>query len=147
MAYLSCTHFSHFHHSALSEVIGSPLPYDNILELRDRMWEISPTLVRFDVTESTSSEIALSGLKVLADKTTGAKISGAAFRKPITNFYQTDPISRAYVLVIFAFQVILTKPYVFSSVTMAQCTRAFVKGENYGFSDVGTSSQPQAAFA
>ncbi|TFK32160.1 NADH-ubiquinone oxidoreductase [Crucibulum laeve] len=111
---------------ALSEVVGSPLPYDDILELRDRMWEISPTLVRYDVTEPTSTDIALAGLKALAAKTTGAKISGAAFRKPISNFYQTDPISRA-------------------SVTMAQCTRAFVKGENYGFSDTGKGSQ--AAFA
>ncbi|KAF9237136.1 Ndufs1, NADH-ubiquinone oxidoreductase 75kD subunit (775) [Melanogaster broomeanus] len=72
---------------ALSEVVGVPLPYDDVLHLRDRMWEISPTLVRHDVTEPTSV------------------VSGAPFKKPITNFYQTDPISRA-------------------SVTMAQCTRA-----------------------
>lgn len=31
------------------------------------------------------------------------------------------------------------------SVTMAQCTRAFVKGDNYGFSDVGRGAE--AAFA
>lgn len=31
------------------------------------------------------------------------------------------------------------------SVTMAQCTRAFVKGENYGFGEVGQA--PEAAFA
>lgn len=80
---------------ALSEVIGAPLPYSETLELRDRMWEISPALVRYDITEKTSSEIALAGFKAIKERTAGAKIGGAAFKKPITNFYQTDPISRA----------------------------------------------------
>lgn len=83
--------------SALSEVVGSPLPYDDVLSLRDRMWEISPTLIRYDVTEPTSVDVALAGLKTLADSTASAKVSGAAFKKPIDNFYQTDPISRACV--------------------------------------------------
>lgn len=81
--------------SALSEVIGSPLPYDDILTLRDRMWEISPTLVRYDITEPTSAEVALAGLRTLAAKAAGVKLSGVVFQKPISNFYQTDPISRA----------------------------------------------------
>ncbi|KII91867.1 hypothetical protein PLICRDRAFT_157289 [Plicaturopsis crispa FD-325 SS-3] len=106
---------------ALSEIVGTPLPYDDVLSLRDRMWEISPTLVRYDVTERTSPEVALTGLKIVAANTTSAKAVGAPFRKPITNFYQTDPISRA-------------------SVTMAQCTRSFVKGEDYGFSESGKAS-------
>jgi len=100
---------------ALSEIVGIPLPYDDVLSLRDRMWEISPTLVRYDMTERTSVDVALAGLKTLAAATAGAKVSGKAFQKPITNFYQTDPISRA-------------------SVTMAQCTRAFVKGDKEEFS-------------
>lgn len=108
---------------ALSEIVGSPLPYDDILSLRDRMWEISPTLVRYDVVEPTSVDVAVAGLSTLVAQTASAKVSGTPFRKPITNFYQTDPISRA-------------------SVTMAQCTRSFVKGENYGFSDA-----PQAKVA
>jgi NADH dehydrogenase (ubiquinone) Fe-S protein 1 len=80
---------------ALSEVIGMALPYSDALELRDRMWEISPALVRYDITERTSEGIALAGIKAVRERTTGAKIGGAAFRKPITNFYQTDPLSRA----------------------------------------------------
>ncbi|THU97513.1 NADH-ubiquinone oxidoreductase [Dendrothele bispora CBS 962.96] len=109
---------------ALSEVIGSPLPYDSVVELRDRMWEISPSLVRYDMTEATSPEIALAGLKALEKKTAAAKVSGALFQKPIANFYQTDPISRA-------------------SVIMAQCTRSFVKGET-----ISTPEQKsEAAFA
>jgi len=111
---------------ALSDVIGSPLPYDDVLSLRDRMWEISPVLVHYNVTEPTSVEIALAGLKTLAAGTANAKVTGTPFKKPIDNFYQTDPISRA-------------------SVTMAQCTRAFVKGENYGFSE--QSSPSEAAYA
>jgi NADH dehydrogenase (ubiquinone) Fe-S protein 1 len=83
------------YYSALSEVVGTPLPYDDVLQVRDRMWEVSPALVRYDITEPTSTDVAMAGLKVLATKTTGAKISGAVFPRPITNFYQTDPISRA----------------------------------------------------
>jgi NADH dehydrogenase (ubiquinone) Fe-S protein 1 len=59
------------------------------------MWEISPTLVRYDVTEPTSVDVALAGLKTLVSTTKDAKISGVPLRKPISNFYQTDPISRA----------------------------------------------------
>ncbi|KAJ3986449.1 Ndufs1, NADH-ubiquinone oxidoreductase 75kD subunit (775) [Lentinula detonsa] len=110
---------------ALSEIVGTPLPYDDVLSLRDRMWEISPSLIRYDITERTSPEIALAGLKALAKKTSGVKTQGGAFKKPITNFYQTDVISR-------------------NSVTMAQCTRSFVKGENYGFVD---GNKAEAAFA
>ena len=81
--------------SALSEVVGSPLPYDDVLSLRDRMWEISPTLLRYDTTEPTSVDVALAGLKALAAGTANAKVTGEPFKKPIENFYQTDPISRA----------------------------------------------------
>ncbi|CAE6449166.1 unnamed protein product, partial [Rhizoctonia solani] len=92
---------------ALSEVVQAPLPYDDVLSLRDRMWDISPTLVRYDVVERTSVGVAQVGLNLLAQsKETG---KGGAFQNVIKNFYQTDPISRA-------------------SVTMAQCTRAFVSG-------------------
>jgi len=111
---------------ALSEVVGNPLPYEDILNLRDRMWEISPTLVRYDVAERISTDVASVGLRVTASLNASAKVTGAPFVKPISNFYQTDPISRA-------------------SVTMAQCTRAFTKGEKYGFSEVGQKSE--AAFA
>ncbi|QRW25983.1 NADH-ubiquinone oxidoreductase 78 kDa subunit [Rhizoctonia solani] len=43
---------------ALSEVVQAPLPYDDVLALRDRMWDISPTLVRYDVAEKTSTGVA-----------------------------------------------------------------------------------------
>lgn len=94
--HLSCVHRTALF-SALSEIVGTPLPYDDVLSVRDRLWEISPTLVRYDTTERTSVEVALAGLKTLAAATAGAKVSGDVFKKPITNFYQTDPISRACV--------------------------------------------------
>jgi NADH dehydrogenase (ubiquinone) Fe-S protein 1 len=84
-------------YSALSEIMESPLPYDDVLALRDRMWELSPSLVRYDTLEHTSTDIALVGLKTLAVRTASAVASGTPFHKPIANFYQTDPISRAYV--------------------------------------------------
>lgn len=59
------------------------------------MWEISPTLVRYDITEPTSRGVMLAGLKTLISGTASAKVTGATFKKPIENFYQTDPISRA----------------------------------------------------
>ncbi|KAF8345692.1 hypothetical protein F5887DRAFT_1158668 [Amanita rubescens] len=80
---------------ALSGSLGSPLPYDDALALRDRMWEISPTLVRYDVTEGTSMEVALAGLDVVAKRTTGATVKSVPFERPIKNFYMTDAISRA----------------------------------------------------
>lgn len=92
---------------ALSEVVGSPLPYDDIYTLRERMWDVSPTLLRYDVLERPSTELATAGLKQLSS-VSGAAGSAEAFKKPIADFYRTDPISRA-------------------SVTMAACSKAFTK--------------------
>ena len=82
---------------AIAEVVGKPLPYDDVLSLRDRMWDISPGLVKYDVAERTSVDIAALGLKTAASQNAKAAISGTPFVKAIGNFYQTDPISRAYV--------------------------------------------------
>jgi NADH dehydrogenase (ubiquinone) Fe-S protein 1 len=83
---------------ALSEVIGQPLPYDETLNIRDRLWEISPSLVRFDVTEPTSADMAALGLSTLSNGASKQNTHTIPFRKPILNFYQTDVISRAYVV-------------------------------------------------
>jgi len=81
----------------VSEVAGTPLPYDDVLSLRDRLWEVSPTLVRYDITEPISPVVASLGLKQLIAKTATAKFTNTPYTKPISNFYQTDPISRASV--------------------------------------------------
>lgn len=91
---------------ALSEVLNVTLPYEDLLDIRDRMFEVSPTLVRYDVVEPTSKAGAEAGLAAL--QSVKAKISGAPLLVPVTNFYKTDAISRA-------------------SPTMEQCTKAFVE--------------------
>jgi NADH dehydrogenase (ubiquinone) Fe-S protein 1 len=89
---------------ALSEVLGERLEYDTIGEMRDRMWEVCPTLVRYDELETVSVGAVKSGLASM--KAIGRKVEGGnvgEFKKPIRNFYQTDSISR-------------------NSATMAKCT-------------------------
>ncbi|KAJ7197269.1 Ndufs1, NADH-ubiquinone oxidoreductase 75kD subunit (775) [Mycena pura] len=94
---------------ALADVLGVCLPYEDVVGVRDRMWAISPALVRWDGLERTSFEFAKVGLKSLSG--IGQKTpSGEKIGPAVSNFYQTDVVSRA-------------------SVTMAQCTRAFVTGE------------------
>jgi len=77
---------------AASEYLGTPLPYDDIEQLRDRMEEVSPALRRYDVVEQSSLG-ALSKVQ-LVDQNKGAKIAGAPFKKVIQDFYFTDSISR-----------------------------------------------------
>ncbi|MFT5485941.1 MAG: NADH-quinone oxidoreductase subunit G [Paracoccaceae bacterium] len=81
---------------ALSDVLGKTLPYDNLAQVRSRMAEIAPVLDQLDVVES--SDWTAFGQAGAMDDT--------AFASPITNFYMTDPISRA-------------------SATMAACTESF----------------------
>ncbi|EIW69506.1 NADH dehydrogenase (quinone), G subunit [Tremella mesenterica] len=111
---------------ALSEVLNQPLPYDDVLALRDRMWDISPTLVRYDSREIPSVELTKLGLQVLSENKT-SQASGEKFKKPIEDFYRTDPISRA-------------------SVTMAACSKAFTKGD-YVPADVDEGATAQASYA
>ncbi|GAA5885233.1 hypothetical protein JCM16303_005967 [Sporobolomyces ruberrimus] len=107
---------------ALSEVVGETLPYDDTGAIRDRLWDISPSLVRYGELERPSA--VLEGLKALrvqaereGDKRKGLDGKTGAFQKPITNFYRTDAISRA-------------------SVTMGHCTKAFVEGKTGADGDV-----------
>ena len=90
---------------AVSEAIGSPLPYDDVEQLRDRAEEISPTLRRYDIVEPVSHQVQQLSKVQLVDQNKGAKIGGTAFRPVIENFFFTDPISR-------------------SSPTMARCSAA-----------------------
>lgn len=92
---------------ALSEVLGSTLPYDDTGALRDRMWDLSPSLVRYGDLEQPSSVLdAIKALKAQAeregDRRKGLGGRTGAFVKPISSFYRTDAISR-------------------NSVTMGQC--------------------------
>jgi len=89
---------------ALSEVLGKTLPYNNLGQVRARMVEIAPLLDQLEVVTPS----------VWADFGQAGSLDGGPFASPITNFYMTDPISRA-------------------SATMAACTEAFVEtGEKTG---------------
>jgi NADH-quinone oxidoreductase subunit G len=82
---------------AFSEVIGQPLGYDNLGELRQRLVEHNPVFGEVDQVASAS----------WAAFGEAGTISPEAFASPIGNYYMTDPISRA-------------------SETMAKCTEVFV---------------------
>ena len=79
---------------AASEVLGVPLPYDDVAALRDRMVEISPALATYDVVQPASLQ-QLSKVQ-LVDQNKGSKASGEPLKKVIDDFYFTDVISRRY---------------------------------------------------
>lgn len=80
---------------AASEFLGAPLPYDDVAALRDRMAEISPALVAYDVVQPAALQ-QLSKVQ-LVDQNKGSKVTSAPLKNPIENFYFTDAISRRYV--------------------------------------------------
>ncbi|MFQ5773222.1 MAG: NADH-quinone oxidoreductase subunit NuoG [Kiloniellaceae bacterium] len=84
---------------ALSEFIGTRLPYDNLGEVRQRLIEANPLFAAIDQIEPAPWG---------AFGAAGA-LDPAPFGTAVENYYMTDPISRA-------------------SETMARCTEAFVRG-------------------
>ena len=74
---------------ALSAVLGRPLPFDSVLELRARLFERCPHLALLDqIVPADSSAIAK-----LAEK--GGKFGRERFGEAISDFYLTNPIARA----------------------------------------------------
>ncbi|MDX1922322.1 MAG: NADH-quinone oxidoreductase subunit NuoG [Alphaproteobacteria bacterium] len=83
---------------ALSEVLGQALPYDTLPQIRQKMVQAHALFARLDHVEPAPwNNFARDGV-----------LESAPLRSSITNFYQTDVISRA-------------------SPTMAQCVEAFLK--------------------
>ncbi len=84
---------------ALSEAAGRKLPYDTVAQVRARMAAISPVFAKLDEAQpGTWAAFGKAGA-----------VDGTPFTTPISNFYMTDPISRA-------------------SATMAACTETYAKG-------------------
>jgi NADH-quinone oxidoreductase subunit G len=82
---------------ALSGAIGRPLAFDTLPELRRRMWQAHPVLAETDrVTRAPWGAFGERG-----------PIDPTPFAYPISDFYRTDPISRA-------------------SRTMAQCSEIYL---------------------
>jgi NADH-quinone oxidoreductase subunit G len=82
---------------ALSERVGTKLPYDSLDQLRARLFADHPTFGRIDyVAAPANVSLDLGALGAAGD------LADEAFASPIKNFYLTNPIARA-------------------SVTMAEC--------------------------
>ena len=96
---------------AVSEYLGTPLPYDDVETLRDRMEEVSPALRRYDIVEPVSKDIATLGKVQLVDQNKNSQATGSPLQKVIENFYFTDVISR-------------------SSPTMARCSASKATGNS-----------------
>jgi len=78
----------------VSEVLDEKLPYDKLAELRTRMAEVSPNLVRYGQLEPAN--FFAQSLSLASQ--VGAELSGRPLDvsvKVLEDFYQTDSISRA----------------------------------------------------
>ncbi|MCB1377826.1 MAG: molybdopterin-dependent oxidoreductase, partial [Alphaproteobacteria bacterium] len=74
---------------ALSDSLGSTLPWNNLDELRVQMYKQAPHLMRLD-------QVAAADATELAELPDGAgEMSGEAFQSPVADFYMTNPIARA----------------------------------------------------
>jgi NADH-quinone oxidoreductase subunit G len=70
---------------AFSDVFGTPLPFDTITQLREKMAECAPALANIGVAEKSAwSRFGGAG-----------SVQNIPFAPAIENFYATDPISRA----------------------------------------------------
>jgi NADH-quinone oxidoreductase subunit G len=77
---------------ALSDALGHKLPFDSLNELRRALYKEHPHFMRLDQIEAGET----GGLKKLA--AAGGEIERAAFRSNVTDFYLTNPIARASVV-------------------------------------------------
>jgi NADH-quinone oxidoreductase subunit G len=75
---------------ALSDQLGTRLPYDSLNQLRATLFKAHPTLARLDVVEPSDA----GDIRRLAEMSAGA-VDPAPFRSPIEDFYLTNPIARA----------------------------------------------------
>eukprot|EP00064_Thunnus_orientalis_P001064 superscaffoldBa00000065_g1065 len=93
---------------AISELAGVTLPYDTLDEVRERLAEVSPNLVRYDDVEEANYFKQANELSKAVNQ---AVLTEPLVPPQITvkDFYMTDPISRA-------------------SQTMAKCVKAVKEG-------------------
>ncbi|XP_026495934.1 NADH-ubiquinone oxidoreductase 75 kDa subunit, mitochondrial [Vanessa tameamea] len=91
---------------ALSEVVGSRLPYDNIDEVRTRLSEVSPALVAYGEVQDNNYFAQARMLSQSLQKPVSGKLDVQL--KKLEDYFMTDSISRA-------------------SPTMAKCVQAVLK--------------------
>ena len=94
---------------AISQAMGKPLPYTSLVELRRRMSALAPHLADNEMgVQAASSELtaAMLGAAAAPAGSMASKPSATPLKSIVTNFYMTDPVSRA-------------------SATMAKCVETF----------------------
>lgn len=74
---------------ALSEVVGTPLPYDTLDEVRDRLEQISPHLVAYGQRTPVDLDASAGAISSRFDSPIDVK------QKTLKDFFMTDPITRA----------------------------------------------------
>jgi len=78
----------------VSEVVDEKLPYDKLPELRARMAEVAPNLIRYGNIEPANFFVqSLNLANEMSQQLSGKPLDVSV--KVLENFYQTDPISRA----------------------------------------------------
>jgi NADH-quinone oxidoreductase subunit G len=75
---------------ALSDQLGTRLPYDSLNQLRAALFKAHPALARLDVVEPSDA----ADVRRLPEMSAGA-VDRAPFHSPIDDFYLTNPIARA----------------------------------------------------
>jgi len=76
---------------ALSDHLGKTLPYDNLAELREKMFEDCPVVAGIDNAPGASTAADFD-VKSVGQ---AGKVAGSDLTSPISNFYFTNPIARA----------------------------------------------------
>ena len=78
---------------AVSEVVGTPLAYDTLDDLRDRLEQISPHLVAYGVLQPVNFDVIA---EKFTKSTEGRFDSSLGIsQKTLKDFFMTDPITRA----------------------------------------------------
>jgi NADH-quinone oxidoreductase subunit G len=75
---------------ALSEVLGTRLPFDSLAQLRQKLYAEHP---HFAAIDTISTGDAADALRRLAGR--GGEVSREPFVGPIGDFYLTNPVARA----------------------------------------------------
>jgi NADH-quinone oxidoreductase subunit G len=74
---------------ALSEVLGATLAFDNLDQLRAKLYETVPHLARIDAVEPADPAGIAELAKVQGD------MAGTPFASPVSDYFLTNPIARA----------------------------------------------------
>ena len=95
-------------------MLDETLPYDNIQEIRGRLNQVSPNLTRYGLVEEANFFAQAAELAATQKKLALTKDPIDVSQKLLTDYYMTDPISKA-------------------SPTMAKCVQAVKQSYTDGY--------------